>query len=65
MIAVTREQWAAIAAALVAAGQPWPEAAVEVDLAFWGEGRPGRPALQRRWGWAERATRRRIERRST
>ena len=58
MIALSRQQWEAIASALVAAGQPWPAAAVDADLAYWGEGRPGRTTLQRRWGWAERAVRR-------
>ena len=59
--------WEEVAAALVAAGQPWPEAAVLMDLRWWDDQermsggrvtRPGRQLLQRRWGLTERPTRR-------
>jgi len=57
-------EWPAIAAALTATGQPWPEDAVLVDLRWWdlsaeagGAPRPGRINLQKRWGWTERAIR--------
>jgi hypothetical protein len=64
VIALSRQQWEAIAAELIVAGKPWPPEAVDADLVYWGEGRPGRPTLQRRWAWTERATRGRIERRT-
>lgn len=57
--------WPSIADTLMAAGVPWPEAAVLMDLRWWDDHsrmnkrdmRPGRPTLCRRWGWTERAAR--------
>lgn len=57
--------WPSIADTLMAAGAPWPEAAVLMDLRWWDDHsrmnkrdmRPGRPTLCRRWGWTERAAR--------
>ncbi len=49
-VALSREQWNAIAAMLPL---PWPDAAVDVDLHFNAQSsRPmGRVLLMRRWGW--------------
>ena len=55
------EQWPDIAAALPA---KWPDAAVGMDLRYWENeqrmgrrGRPGRPALIKRWGWTDHRVR--------
>ena len=59
--------WEQVAAALTATGQPWPEAAVLMDLRWWDDRermsggrkpRPGRAVLQARWNLTERPTRR-------
>lgn len=59
--------WEAVAAALTASGQPWPEEAILMDLRWWDDRerwsggrkpRPGRAALQARWNATERPARR-------